>query len=199
SGTEEEIAGIMDAISIFDVDVMKGMSFAIVPVKTSQPAAIADELKHVFASDREGPMSGMVRFLPNKRLGAILILSPQPRYLARAETWARKLDDHAAGSEKQFFTYEVQNRPAQELVEALQAMFATELGAGRSGAGRNVAPRYQEARLQSSGSQPFGTSGGSPSFGASGGGQPFGGSAGGLGSMGGFRSTGGAGGFPQTP
>jgi general secretion pathway protein D len=195
SGSEEEIAGVLDAISIFDVDVMRGMSFAIVPVKTSQPAAIADELKHVFASDREGPMSGMVRFLPNKRLGAILIISPQPRYLARAETWARKLDDHAAGSEKQFFTYEVQNRPAQELVDALQSMFASELGGGRSGSsGRNVAPRYQEARVQSAGSQSFGTggspsfgtSGGSPSFGTSGGGQQFGGSAGGFGSMGGF-------------
>jgi general secretion pathway protein D len=197
SGTEEEIAGILDAISVFDVDVMRGMSFAIVPVKTSQPAAIADELKHVFASDREGPMSRMVQFLPNKRLGAILIISPQPRYLARAEAWARKFDDHAAGSEKQFFTYEVQNRPAQELVDALQSMFATELGAGRSGiAGRNVAPRYQEARLQSSGSQSsLGTSGGSSSLGMSGGGQPFGGSAGGFGSAGGLGSTGG---FAQT-
>jgi general secretion pathway protein D len=181
SGTEEEIAGILDAISVFDVDVMRGMSFAIVPVKTSQPAAIADELKHVFASDREGPMSRMIQFLPNKRLGAILIISPQPRYLARAEAWARKLDDHAAGSEKQFFTYEVQNRPAQELVDALQSMFAAELGGGRSG--RNVAPRYQEARVQSSGSQSFST------FGTSGGGQAFGGSAGGFGSTGGFAQT----------
>ena len=170
---------------------MKGMSFAIVPVKTSQPAAIADELKNVFASERDGPMTGMVRFLPNKRLGAILIISPQARYLARAEAWARKLDEHAAGSEKQFFTYEVQNRPAQELVEALQAMFANELGAGRSG--RNVAPRYQEARLQSSGSTSFAGAGGSSSFGTSAG-QPFAGSAGGFGSTGGgaCRPSGGA-------
>jgi len=42
---------------------MKGMSFALVPVKTSQPDAIAGELKTVFASDREGPMAGMVRFV----------------------------------------------------------------------------------------------------------------------------------------
>ncbi len=196
SGTEEEIAGMLDTISIFDVDVMKGMSFAIVPVKTSDPAAIANELKNVFASDRDGPMSGLVRFLPNKRLRAILIISPQPRYLARAEAWARKLDDHAAGSEKQFFTYEVQNRPAQELVDALQSMFATELGGGRSGGlSRTVAPGYQEARLQSAGSPSFGTSGGSPSLGMSGGGQPFSGSAGGFGPPAGLGS---AGGFGQT-
>jgi general secretion pathway protein D len=191
SGSEEEITSMLDAISIFDVDVMKGMSFAIVPVKTSQPTAIADELKNVFGSDREGPMSGMVRFLPNKRLGAVLIISPQPRYLARAETWARKLDEHAAGSEKQFFTYAVQNRPAQELVDVLQSMFATELGANRSG--RNVAPRSQEARLQSSGSSSSGTSAGSSSFGASTGGQAFGSSGGGFATSGGFGSSSGFG------
>lgn len=182
SGSEEEMVTMLDAIAVFDVDVMKGMSFAIVPVKTTDPAAIADELKNVFGADKEGPMSGMVRFLPNKQLGAILIISPQPRYLTRAETWVRKFDEHAAGTEKQLFTYVVQNRPAQELVDVLQSMFATELGAGRGG-GRNVAPRFQEARVQSSSGF---SSGGST------GGQ-FGGSASGFG--GGMSSGGATGGF----
>jgi general secretion pathway protein D len=60
SGSRQDIAGMMDAIALFDIDTMKGMSFALVPVKTSQPEAIAGELKSVFASDREGPMAGMV-------------------------------------------------------------------------------------------------------------------------------------------
>jgi general secretion pathway protein D len=45
---------MMDAVSVFDIDVMKGMSFALVPVSTSQPQVIADQLRTVFASDREG-------------------------------------------------------------------------------------------------------------------------------------------------
>jgi general secretion pathway protein D len=55
SGNSQEIAGMMEAISIFDVDVMRGMSFALVPVKISDPAAIADELLTVFASERNRP------------------------------------------------------------------------------------------------------------------------------------------------
>jgi general secretion pathway protein D len=170
SGNREEIAGMLDAISIFDVDVMKGMSFALVPVKTSDPDSIADELRTVFASDREGPMAGVVRFLPNKRLRAILVISAQPKYLGRAESWVHRLDAQAAGTEKQFFTYSVQNRRAQELVDVLQAMFSKETGGGRlGGSGRNVAPPYQEATLQSNSpastiSQAFGASG----FGSSG-------------------------------
>jgi len=147
SGNRQDIATMMDAIALFDIDTMKGMSFALVPVKTSQPEAISGELKTVFASDREGPMAGMVQFLPNKRLGAILVISPQPQYLRRAETWIRRLDKQAEGNEKQLFTYAVQNRRAQELVDVLQSMFASE--AGRTAQKRNVAPNYQESSVQS--------------------------------------------------
>jgi general secretion pathway protein D len=154
SGNGNDIAGLLEAIAIFDVDVMRGMSFALVPVRTSQPDTIADELRTVFASDKEGPMAGMVQFLPNKRLGAILIISPQPRYLTRAESWVRRLDAQAEGSEKQFFTYAVQNRRAAELVDVLQSMFATETSGGaRTAATRNVAPPYREATVQSPGIQ----------------------------------------------
>src|SRR5215831_11270636 len=100
--------------------------------------------------------------------------SAQPKYLSRAESWVRKLDAQAEGSEKQFFTYAVQNRRAQELVEVLQSMFANETGAGRSGAPtRTVAPQYREATAQSRNSSPspsgtFGAGGGFGSGGISG-------------------------------
>jgi general secretion pathway protein D len=155
SGSAADVAGLLDAIAIFDVDVMRGMSFALVPVRTSQPDTIADELRTVFASDKEGPMAGMVQFLPNKRLGAILIISPQPHYLKRAESWVRRLDAQAEGSEKQFFTYAVQNRRAAELVEVLQSMFATETGGAKTQPTRNVAPTYRETTVQSPAAQPI--------------------------------------------
>jgi general secretion pathway protein D len=85
SGNRQDIAVMMDAIALFDIDTMKGMSFAIVPVKTSQPDAIAGELKTIFASDREGPMAGMVQFLPNRRLGAFAGLA-LPTLRVREET-----------------------------------------------------------------------------------------------------------------
>ncbi len=154
SGTSHEIASVKEAIAIFDVDTMKGMSFALVPVRSSQPTVIAAELKTIFASDREGSAAGMVHFLPNNRLRAVLVITPQRQYLARAETWVRRLDAQAEGTEKQFYTYSVQNRRADELVSALQAMFANEAGARPGNASRNVAPPYQEASVQSAPLQP---------------------------------------------
>jgi general secretion pathway protein D len=150
SGNRQEIATMTEAIVLFDIDVMKGMSFALIPVNTSQPEAIASELKTIFASEREGPLAGMVRFLPNNRLRSILVISPQRQYLKRAESWVRRLDAQAEGNEKQLFTYVVQNRRAQELVDVLQAMFSNETSnKAVAGDNRKVAPNYQVANLQS--------------------------------------------------
>lgn len=151
SGNDRDISGVLDAISVFDVDVMKGMSFGIVPVKTSDPAVITDELRKVFDSDREGPMAGMVRFLPNKRMGAILIIAPQPQYLSRATTWIHRFDNRGEGTERQFYTYVVQNRRASELVTVLQSMFTQGKDGGGESNGRSVAPQYPEVSAQTSG------------------------------------------------
>ena len=122
-GSPAEIDSMLDSISIFDVDVMKGMSFAVVPVKTPQPEKMVDELKAVFASEKEGPMKGRVRFIaehparrnPGRDIAAML--SP------RAQTWISRLDAKAAGSERQLHVYQVQNRPVAELAGVLQSMF----------------------------------------------------------------------------
>jgi general secretion pathway protein D len=149
-GSPAEIESMLDTISIFDVDVMKGMSFAVVPVKSPQPEKLADELKAVFATEREGPLKGRVRFIPNSRLGAILIVTSQQSYLTRAQSWVRRLDAKAAGSEPQLHVYQVQNRPADEIAGILQSMFADELRVVKT---RNVAPKSKPVTIADQGTR----------------------------------------------
>jgi general secretion pathway protein D len=145
-GSPGEIDSMLDSISIFDVDVMRGMSFAVVPVKTSQPEKMVDELKGIFSSDKEGPLKGRVRFIANTRLGAILVVTSQPGYLPRAQNWIRRLDVKVSGAERQLHVYQVQNRPVSELASVLQSMFANEMKVVRSTT-RNVSPRSQQISL----------------------------------------------------
>jgi general secretion pathway protein D len=148
-GSPAEIESMLDSISVFDVDVMKGMSFAVVPVKTPQPEKMVDELKAVFAAEKEGPLKGRVRFIANTRLGAILVVTSQPSYLPRAQTWIRRLDAKAAGSERQLHVYQVQNRPVAELAGVLQSMFANEMKVVKPPA-RSVSPRSRAAAFSGS-------------------------------------------------
>lgn len=145
-GSPGEIDSMLDTISIFDVDVMRGMSFAVVPVKTAQPEKLADELKAVFASDKEGPLKGRVRFIANSRLGAILVITSQPSYLARAQNWIKRLDAKVDGAERQLHVYQVQNRPAAELAGVLQSMFSDQIKIVRKPT-RNVSPRSKDVAL----------------------------------------------------
>lgn len=147
-GSQAEIDSMLDSVSIFDVDVMKGMSFAVVPVKAAQPEKMVDELKGVFASDKEGPLKGRVRFIANTRLGAILVVTSNPSYLPRAQSWIRRLDARASGTEPQLHVYQVQNRTAAELAGILQSMFSQEMKVVRP-MGRNVSPKSRQVSFAS--------------------------------------------------
>ncbi|WP_051160711.1 type II secretion system secretin GspD [Bradyrhizobium japonicum] len=157
-GSQAEIDSMLDSVSIFDVDVMKGMSFAVVPVRAAQLEKMVDELKAVFASDKEGPLKGRVRFIANTRLGAILVVTSNPSYLPRAQSWIRRLDARAAGTEPQLHIYQVQNRTAAELAGILQSMFAQEMKVVRST--RNVSPKSKQVSFGSESTKAQATGGG---------------------------------------
>src|SRR5262245_36954206 len=123
AGTRGDLDSIMDAVSTFDVDWMKGMSFGLFPIETNDPDAIAQELDTVFANDQESPTKGLVRFVPNRRLKAILVITSRPEYLKKAETWVRRLDMVGRATEKQVHVYHIQNRPAVELAQLLTRIY----------------------------------------------------------------------------
>jgi general secretion pathway protein D len=123
AGTRGDLDSIMDAVSTFDVDWMRGMSFALFPIETNDPDAIAQELDTVFANDQESPIKGMVRFVASRRLKAILVITSRPEYLKKAETWVRRLDMVGRATEKQVHVYHIQNRPAVELAQLLQRIY----------------------------------------------------------------------------
>jgi general secretion pathway protein D len=124
TGTSAELQTMVETIRIFDVDWMKGMSFGIYPVETNDVEAIAKELDTVFANDSESPTKGMVKFVPNARLKAILVITSRPAYLKKAETWINRIDMMGRATEKQAFVYHVQHRPAHELAQLLQKLYS---------------------------------------------------------------------------
>ena len=126
TGTPAELQQMRETVAVFDVDWMRGMSVAIHPVETPDPDAIAQELDTIFANDRESPTKGIVRFVPNKRLKAVIVISSRPEYLNKAAGWIKRLDMVGAEAEKQVHVYHVQNRPAAELAVLLQKVYASQ-------------------------------------------------------------------------
>jgi general secretion pathway protein D len=153
SGTRSELEAMAEAIAVFDVDWMRGMSFALHPVETSDPEAIVQELDTVFANDKDSPTKGMVRFVPNKRLKSILVIASRPDYLEKAATWLRRIDMAGKATDKQVHVYHVQNRPAAELAQLLQRVYASQ-ERGRNNVTGSIAPRDTPVTLQATSTAP---------------------------------------------
>jgi general secretion pathway protein D len=151
SGTQTEISSMNELVDVFDVDWMRGMSFAIFPVETSDPEAIAQELDTIFANDQDSPTKGVVRFIPNKRLKSILVITSRPTYLKKAAAWLARIDLTSRATEKQVFVYRVQHRPASELAGLMQKVY------GGKGGGQR-----QSSLIDTSRSSPDGPASGTP-------------------------------------
>lgn len=135
AGNNSDLAAMRDAISVFDVDWMRGMSVALHPLKTSKPTEVARELETIFGVN-DGPGAKIIRFVPNERLSSVLVITSRPQYLKRAASWIKQLDRLANKNEERLFVYNIQNRPADELAKVLQSV----LSGGSSGAGESALP-----------------------------------------------------------
>lgn len=142
-GAQRELQSLLDAIELFDVDWMKGMSFALLPVRTAKPQEIANELTTIFSSGPNGQLEGLLTFVPNNRLNAVLVISSQPRYLDDAAKWVERLDSPDFEGGEQLYVYNVQNRPARELEDLLRGFLSG--GGARRDSNQEVAPRFSES------------------------------------------------------
>lgn len=168
AGSQSELFSLRDTISIFDVNQLQGMSVGLFRIQNVEAATIRDELAAVFGDDAEGPLAGMVRFTVIDRLNALMVITPQERYLSDAETWIRRLDQSENPHGTNMYVYYVQNGDAEQLADLLTQLFE---GKRRS----DMASSQREA---ASGQQPVAASSEGADAGAGGGGGGGGGRAG---------------------
>lgn len=154
SGSFSEMDTLTDLVAMFDVDWLAGMSFGLFPVTSTRASELVLELEEVFGGPEVGPLAGVVRFVPIDRLNSVLVISSQPQYLSRAETWIERLDQSTDGEEDQIYVYAVQNGRAADLAGVLSEIFdARSATVGRSDL---LAPGLEPAAISSSG---FGNAG----------------------------------------
>jgi general secretion pathway protein D len=115
SGTSGQLDAALDALNLFDVDVLKGKSVALVQLRSADPDALVKELQGIFEAEEGGMLNGVIEFIPNPRLSSVLIISSRSTYIDRAQSWISKLDKSASENSFYLATYELQNRSAAEV------------------------------------------------------------------------------------
>lgn len=124
AGTAGELARAIDIVNTFDVDIMKGRSFGLFPVKNVEAGKLVEELQQVFNQKSKDSGGQFIQFLEIERLNAILAITHQAKYLQDIETWVLRLDK--ANSESGgggVIVYKAQNVDAVELATTLNDIF----------------------------------------------------------------------------
>lgn len=187
-GSRTQAEGWLDLINTFDVDLLKGMSVGLFPLKHASIKEVEDALRLVSGAPQapaaantartpgaasagsaaaaamlgEGnPVFGALRIMPVERLNAILVVTPRAAYLEDVRRWIEKFDQPSdGGAEAQLFIYRVQNGSAKHLASVLSGIF----GSGQPGgavANSGVAPGLRPGVGTSFGQQqPQGSAGG---------------------------------------
>ena len=148
-GTRTQAEGWLDIVSTFDVDMLKGMSVGVFPLKhvstreveaalrllslggAAPPAAQTGAAGGARPTDPASaalgtsfPLSGALRVLPIERINSIMVVTPRAAYLDEARRWIEKLDQPGGNSpEAQLFVYPVQNGNAKHLANVLNGLF----------------------------------------------------------------------------
>lgn len=128
SGAQADVEGLAQVVGALDVDQLRTVSFALIPLKEAGAAAVSQELNQMFGTrDTQA-----FRAMPIQRINGILITARSRETLIRARTWVQKLDQTGRDSRK-VQVYQLQNRRAGEVSQLLQGMFGASQAQAQSG------------------------------------------------------------------
>lgn len=144
SGTPDELGRVMDMVSTFDIDVLKGKSFGLFPLAHVEPETLIKELEEIFSKKSKDEDNEFVRFIAVERLNAVMAITHQAGYLKDIENWIFRLDRANTASGGGVNVYRVQHVDAEELASTLNEIFT---GAAKKEKSAKVAPGQKSAEV----------------------------------------------------
>ncbi|WP_057655386.1 type II secretion system secretin GspD, partial [Xanthomonas axonopodis] len=142
-GTRAELENYLRTVQIFDVDWLSGMSVGVFPIQSGKAEKVSADLEKVFGEQSKTPSAGMFRFMPLENANAVLVITPQPRYLDQIQQWLDRID--SAGGGVRLFSYELKYIKAKDLADRLSEVFGGRSNGGDSNA--SLAPGSETSVL----------------------------------------------------
>ncbi len=122
SGASGQRRSVRELVEQFDMDWLKGMSFALYVPKNTDARLIAPELDKLINASG-APTAGLVRLVAMDRLNGIVAIAPRAQYLEDVRKWVEVLDREGASNERRLYVYRVQNGRATDLANVLISAF----------------------------------------------------------------------------
>ncbi|MDD3444791.1 MAG: secretin N-terminal domain-containing protein, partial [Zavarzinia sp.] len=150
----ESRRSLRDLITQFDVDWLRGVSFALIVPQWTEITGLSAQLTELL--NAEGvPTAGTFRFVPVPQVNGLLVIATRADYLDRVRALVDMLDQEAQGSRRRLFVYRVQNGRAADLAKVLVNAFGGDKGGtGESSTGTGASSAPVAAGLATAGTLP---------------------------------------------
>ncbi len=123
AGSSQELSSWVSLVDVFDVDWMRGYSVGLFPLENSSAKEVSSELDKLLLKGPEGGPGKMIRVEPIERLNALLVITPQAKYLDQVKVWIARLDMVGSEPGRRLFVYQVKNRKAVDLADVVNDVF----------------------------------------------------------------------------
>ena len=113
---------LLDLVATFDVDLLVGQSYALLPVSTGGVADLANALQEALRT-KGGAMASVVRVVPLERINAVLVIASSRETIAAARRLYDTLDAARRQSIRSWYVYYLQNGQANDVANLMQQAF----------------------------------------------------------------------------
>jgi len=125
TGPRFRLEELLATVRTFDVDWLRGMSFALFRLEHADAVTLVEELGLLIGMDSPAPFVGAVKLIPIARLNAVLAITQNPSRIADVRELVDQFDVGVEGSGgRRLFVYELENGKAETIASSLQQIFA---------------------------------------------------------------------------
>ncbi|MBK1694211.1 type II secretion system protein GspD [Chromatium weissei] len=152
AGTSSEMGNVLETIRVFDVDWMSGLSVGFFVLEFAKANDVVTQLQALLTDEGgTSPLKGLFRFVPVESANALLVVSPQERYIQQMKNWIERLDlaEASGDASERLFVYRVKHGDATALSEILSNLFGNADDRERNKTAGSIAPNLQRSSISS--------------------------------------------------
>ena len=114
---------LVQLVHAFDIDILAGQSYVLLPVTTGDAKDFASSLQDAFRSQAHGPLAGLVQVVPMARINSVLVVASQPSLIRDVQRVYSLIERKERDTIRSWHVYYLQDSRANDVAYILQQAF----------------------------------------------------------------------------
>lgn len=141
-------------LQMFDVDVLRGMSYGIYEVTNLDAKVIVERFNSMLGNPQLSPLASVAKLVAMDEINSVMVITPNANQLDSVRGWLKRLDsvglDDKDQASSQLYVYDVQNGEAKVMAELLGQIFGgTTTGSNTPSTSGSTAPGLSQTETSS--------------------------------------------------